>query len=142
MAYLGQHLYNCRMVPFNFHLTELLVLSGAKFKGHTANPCGHAMLRAGSFYFHIDGWNDLPWFMDQVGFKRYLLENDKTVDRRILVVLPNPEAAQRKLNELTTAPWHWRGLWNNCATFVEAILAAGGRPGLTSYGNCPRGGWR
>ena len=142
MPYLGQHMVQCSRVPFNFRMVEVFIVNGVKLNGHPVNPCGHAILRAGHYYFHIDGPVEHPWYLDEAGFKRYLNENDKTVERRILAVLPNPDGARRKMDQLMANDWRWWGVLHNCATFVEEILAAGGWPHLRSYGNCPKLGWR
>ena len=42
------------------------------------------------------------------------------------VYLPDPEGAQRKLNELSVDPWYWFGIPNNCVSFVEELFLAGG----------------
>lgn len=57
MAYLGEHLTSCRTVPFDWSNTSLIIVSGMK-----ANPCGHALARAGNFYSHIDGAREYPWY--------------------------------------------------------------------------------
>jgi hypothetical protein len=136
MTYLGEHLYTCAVIPFYWHQVQVVIVSG-----WGPNACGHTMLRAGNYYFHIDGRQNLPWFLDEAGFKRYLRENDKNELWRFPVTLPKPEAAQRKLEELMANRWKWWGLWNNCATFVETVMTAGGA-NIASIGNCPALGWR
>jgi hypothetical protein len=68
--------------------------------------------------------------------KRYLLENGKSELRRTFVPIPKPEASHYKLEELLAKPWNWFVLPNNCASFVEEVVSAGGsKAGL--YFNCP-----
>ena len=56
MSYLGEHLYSCSAVPFDWSQVEVVVVSGV-----VVNPCGHAIVRAGICYFHVDGRKKLPW---------------------------------------------------------------------------------
>ena len=135
MPYNGEHLQFCRAVPFDWKLANLVVVSG-----WGPNLCGHAVINAGLFYFHIDGPNDYPWYMDEAGYRRYLRENEKRELRRYRVALPNPEGAQRKMEELSARRWKWMVLPNNCATYVEEIFQAGGS-NFSSRLNCPAGGW-
>jgi hypothetical protein len=135
MAYKGEHMYNCRAVPFDWKNASLIVVSGSK-----PNPCGHALARAGNYYFHIDGAREYPWYMAHAGYLRYLKENEKTELRRMQVRLAKPEAAQRKLEELSAKRWTWLLLPNNCASFVEEIFAAGGS-NVSTWTNCPAMSW-
>ena len=78
MAYKGEHMYNCQAVPFDWKNASLIIVSGSK-----PNPCGHALARAGNYYFHIDGAREYPWYMAHAGYLRYLKENEKTELRRV-----------------------------------------------------------
>lgn len=50
--------------------------------------------------------------------------------------IPDPDAAHKKLEELLAKQWTWFVLPNNCASFVEDVVKAGGsNAGL--YFNCP-----
>lgn len=135
MAYLGEHLHQCRAVHFDWANTSLVIVSGAG-----PNICGHTIANAGSYYFHVDGFRELPWYLNQAGYQRYLRENNKTELRRTRVHISNPDGAQRKLEELTAKKWRWMVIPNNCASFVEEIFAAGGSR-VSSLTNCPRIGW-
>jgi hypothetical protein len=97
MAYLGERLLQCNAVPFNWSQSRLIIVSGS---GITL--CGHTIVSAGAFYFHIDGLNDYPWYMAEVGYRRYLKENAKRELYRRQVLLKNPMGAQKKLEELST----------------------------------------
>lgn len=105
--------------------------------GDPGNPCGHALLHVGDlYYFHIAGRNNLPKFMSESSYQRYLKENGKREIRRWIVKVPNPEAAHQKLLELVIKKWPWYVVYNNCASFVEVVLEAGGsKAGM--YFNCP-----
>jgi hypothetical protein len=68
---------------------------------------------------------------------RYLRESGKRELRRDRISIPNPNGAQQKLEDLTSRPWQWAVLPNNCATFFEAIVQAGGARRVGLYLNCP-----
>jgi hypothetical protein len=136
MAYLGEHLLHCAAVPFNWRSTHLVVVSGTG-----PNFCGHAVVNAGSYYFHIDGLNDYPWYMSEPGYRRYLKENGKKELLRRSVMLPRPEGAQRKLEELSAQRWRWLVLPHNCASYVEEIFQAGGST-VSNVANCPVARWQ
>jgi hypothetical protein len=72
MVYLGEHLYSCKVIPYEWSSAHLIIVSGSG-----PNMCGHALVNAGLNYFHVDGLNDYPWMMDEGGYKRYLRENRK-----------------------------------------------------------------
>lgn len=136
MAYEGEHLYACPAVQYPWQATFAVTVSGARW-----NPCGHALLNIGGtsgFYFHIAGdGNDRPFLLrGGAAFRRYLQENSKRELRRTSIKISDPNGAQRKLEELTARNWRWAVLPNNCATFVETVIQAGGSSaGL--YSNCP-----
>lgn len=136
MPYLGEHLRQCMAVPFDWKNTQLVVVSG-----WGPNFCGHAIASAGNYYFHIDGLHDYPWYMGHAGCLRYMRENDKRELRRARVHLPNPDGAQRKLDELAAKRWRFGVLPHNCAAFVEEIFAAGGSR-ISSWTNCPTVRWQ
>jgi hypothetical protein len=67
---------------------------------------------------------------------RYLKETGKHEIRRWIIKLPTPRGAHQKLHDLMTEQWLWLVLPNNCASFVEEVLQAGGsKAGM--YFNCP-----
>src|SRR5688572_13754244 len=136
MTYRGERLLNCHSVPFNWRDTDVIVVSGTG-----PNACGHALIRAGYYYFHVDGINDYPWYMTEPGYRRYLKENGKKELDRTRVTIRNPAAVQAKLEELSAKRWRWMVFPNNCASYVEALLAAGGSR-ISSLTNCPTLGWR
>ena len=133
-SYEGEVMHQCMIRPFDFEHTHAVVVSGDKW-----NPCGHAILNAGGFagwYFHVAGRYIVPRYMRPNDYKRYLTENGKHEIRRTVVKIPNPIGAHRKLEELLSTPWFWGGLPHNCASFLEAVVQAGGsKAGL--YFNCP-----
>jgi len=92
MSYVGIHLDSCQAVPFNWDDTWLVVV-----RGDGPNICGHALLRAGVFYFHIAGPLNRPYFMTEQNYRQYSFEGRKQELFRRRVVLPNPASAQRKL---------------------------------------------
>jgi hypothetical protein len=129
--YEGEIMHRCLLTPFNFKYTYVVVVSG-----DGPNFCGHMLLNAGHYYFHVAGRNDPPRYMLPDGFGRYLKETGKSEIRRTYVKVPNPAGAHRKLEELLATSWLWLMLPHNCTAFCEDILAAGGsKEGL--WFNCP-----
>lgn len=131
MSFIGRHLNYCYAIPFNWYDTSLVVVSG-----DGPNFCGHALVRAGRYYFHIAGLAARPYYMDRVDFQRYLAESGKTELFTRRVYLPNPDGAQRKLEELSVKPWHWFGIPNNCVSYVEELFLSGGAND-SILSNCP-----
>lgn len=131
-AYQGDLIKRCQQ--FNFGDANAVVVSGSSW-----NPCGHMLLNTGGpngYYFHIAEVKGRPRYMDHDGYKRYLEENDKRELSRTRVNIPEPSKCNRKLEELLRKTWNWYLLPNNCASFVEDVLQAGGTSaGL--YSNCP-----
>jgi hypothetical protein len=117
-------------------MANLVVVSGTG-----PNLCGHAVVNAGNYYFHIDGLNDFPWYMNEPGYRRYLKENEKKEIHRQRVPLSRPDAAQRKLEELSAQRWRWLVLPHNCASYVEEIFRSGGST-VSNLANCPVTRWQ
>ena len=132
MVYDGDHINFCE--NFNFNCAYAVVVSGAML-----NPCGHLLLNTGGvggWYFHVADLRGRPKFMDEKGYNLYLKENKKKELSRTFVRIPDPAASNRKLEQLLQEQWTWFILPNNCASFVEDVLQAGGTDaGL--YSNCP-----
>jgi hypothetical protein len=52
------------------------------------------------------------------------------------VKLSNTQGAHQKLHELMKKQWLWLAVPNNCASFIEEVVQAGGsKAGM--YFNCP-----
>lgn len=134
--YVGEEMHQCLITPFDFKNTYAIVVSGDRF-----NPCGHMILNVGStesagWWFHVIEIRGRPKFMRRAGYERYRKENSKTVLSTRRIEIPNPDGAQRKLDELLSRSWSWFVLPNNCASFLEGVVRAGGsKAGL--YLNCP-----
>jgi len=132
--YVGELMYQCLVQPFDFQNAYAVVVSGASW-----NPCGHMLLNTGGrggWYFHVAERKGQPRFMREAGYHRYLKEHGKRELRRTHVLIPNPDGAHGKLEQLLAAQWSWFVLPNNCASFVEDVVRAGGSTaGL--YSNCP-----
>ena len=121
-AYIGEVMHNCFVQPSNFSHTCVVVVSG-----DSINFCGHALLHTGGgLYVHVAVRFNQPKRISRTGYGRYLRENDKQELRRFIVPIPNPEGAHRKLEELLAKPWRWLVLPNNCVSFVEEVVRAGG----------------
>ncbi len=130
-SYKGEVVTRCEAQPYDLTDVEVVVVSGVWW-----NPCGHALLRAGRFYFQVDTFRGPPFRLDQAGYERFMSDEHKREVRRTRVVLPDPRAAFNRLEELLTKPWVWGVLPHNCIAFIEAVLQAGGsRDGIIS--NCP-----
>jgi len=131
-SYVGDIMSQCVAKPYDFRHAYAVIVSGAAW-----NPCGHMLLNTGGgWYFHIAERKGKPRFMREAGYRRYLAEHGKREIRRIFLDIPNPEGSHRKLEELLAKQWFWFVLANNCASFVEDIVRAGGsNAGL--YFNCP-----
>lgn len=132
--YVGEIMHKCMLRPFDFKHAFAVVVSGA-----TWNPCGHMLLNtggSGGWYFHVAERKGNPRFLRADGYRRYLQEHQKRELRRTFVSVPNPGGAHQRLEELLAKQWSWFVLPNNCASFVEEVVAAGGsKAGL--YLNCP-----
>ncbi len=134
MAYDGEIMTACPAKPFDFSNAHTVVVSGAQW-----NPCGHLLLNTGGvngWYFHVAEVRGFPRYMDEDGFHRYLTENQKRVLSMRPVPLRDPDASMLKLEQLLSRKWTWFVLPNNCASFAEDVLQAGGTDaGLLT--NCP-----
>jgi hypothetical protein len=132
--YTGEIMNSCQFKPFEFEKAFVVVVSGSPW-----NPCGHALLNTGGpngWHFHVAEVKGRPRAMQGPGYQRYLREHQKREIRRTAVTIPNPTAANEKLEELLSKPWSWFLFSNNCASFVEDVVRAGGsNAGL--YFNCP-----
>lgn len=136
MSYSGRKLTACEVGLFeaksDFHF---VLVSGMK-----VNPCHHALLNIGGltgYYVHIGEWISKPYFMNQGEYKRYLIENDKVELKRRYIHVPRPAQALLGLEKMLSETWVWWVIANNCVTFVEKIVNAGGAHFSVSL-NCPK----
>jgi hypothetical protein len=74
--------------------------------------------------------------MREKDYHWYLRENNKYEIRRLDAAIKNPSGAYRHLVELMNSKWCWKVLPDNCASFVEEIVQAGGGK-LDVAWNCP-----
>jgi hypothetical protein len=135
MAYLGEHLYHCPRVPYNWRQTQVIVVSG-----DGPNFCGHALLSAGDYYFHIDGRNDRPFYLNEAGYRRFLKENNKREIQRKWIPLRDPDGAQKRPEELSVKNWRFTLFSHNCVAYIEEILKAGGSK-VRNLLSCPVTKW-
>jgi hypothetical protein len=143
MPYEGEVLNACGIVHAD--LSEISVVA---VSGDGPNLCGHLLLfspKGGGYYFHVTGdpnasgmarMRGFPMYMTEPGYRRYLKETGKRELRRRLLKLPNPAGAFLYLERLLSEKWTWMVLPNNCVSFVEEVIAAGGGE-WGSYSNCP-----
>lgn len=127
MAYEGEVLLHCPQNPFALGNAYAVVVSGDP---RIHNKWGHMLLNAGGkggTYFQVAGeLHACPRYMNEAGYQRYMRETGKHEIKRYPVHIPNPVAAQMKLEELLSKSWTWLGVVNNCETFAEEIVVAGG----------------
>lgn len=143
MAYEGEILNSCGTI--NIDLSEISVVA---VSGDGPNICGHLLLfapKGGGYYFHVTGdptasgvkkARGYPMYMSEAGYKKYLKETGKRELRRRPLKLPNPNGAFLYIEGLLAEKWTWAVLPNNCVSFVEEVIAAGGGS-WGSYSNCP-----
>ena len=134
MGYAGEVLNACGLIEIDFTETWVVAVSG-----DGPNVCGHLLLYAGNrtkFYYHVAELHGHPRYMDEGGYRRYLAETGKTEITRRRVGLPNPDGALIDLENLMARKWLWAVVPNNCVTFAEEVIAAGGGT-WASLSNCP-----
>lgn len=131
MAYTGEVLSACGVIDIDFANTYVVAVSG-----DGVNVCGHLLLYAKPYYFHVAELRGYPRYMSGSGYTRYLKESGKTELQRRKVPLPNPQGALLYLEGLMSETWTWMVLPNNCVAFVEEVIKAGGGS-WGSYSNCP-----
>jgi hypothetical protein len=136
MAYEGELLDRCPRKMFDFSRTYAVVVTGDDFIPHldfTRNKMGHMLLNTGGpggYYFQTAGLYTLPRVMNESQFQRYMREHKKEIVTVIRVYIPHPEKSQRRLEQLLAAKWFWKVVVDNCESFVEEIVLAGGGPRL------------
>lgn len=131
-AYVGDVMLHCIIPPSAFQHTCVVIVSGDGL-----NFCGHSLLHTGGgWYFHTAGGNTVPRFMSEGGYQRYLRESRKREIRRWPIKLPDPHGAHRKMEELLARKWLWLILPQNCVSFIEEVVRAGGSK-AGQYFNCP-----
>ncbi len=134
MSYSGETMSQCRWWDLDLSKASVVAVSG-----DGPNVCGHLLLFVGSgggFYFHVAEFHGQPRYMTQDGYLRYLREAGKSEIRRVPVSIPNPNAARSELERLLSENWTWLVVPNNCVSFVEEVIAAGGGT-WASTSNCP-----
>jgi hypothetical protein len=157
VKYIGRNLNACDVkmflregYPYAFNV---VVVNGFSVGGVEVNKCGHVLLNIGGlpivdapggYYVHIDGELTQPWkyphYMNEMEYRRYKKENEKTEISRHHIYVPEPRNALLELERLLNEKWRFGLIFNNCATFVDQVLKAGGgglqmTPGLV---NCPK----
>lgn len=134
MAFHGEALSSCGLIDLDLSVTDIVAVSG-----DGPNVCGHLLLHipaGGGYYFHVSDPYDYPRYMTETGYKRYLKESGKTELNRMRVDIPDPDAAERYLEDLMSQKWAWLVLPHNCVNFCEEVIAAGGGT-WASASNCP-----
>ena len=135
MAYDGEILDQCGVIEVTSPEAEAVIVSG-----QFPNKCGHVLFytpSGGGYYLHVPGdWVGYPKYMTPHGFSKYIKDHGKTILNRKKVTLSNPNGVTLFLEECLSKKWKWKVLPDNCVTFVESMMKAGGGDwGLKS--NCP-----
>lgn len=135
MAYSGDILDQCGLINIDCSAIAVVAVSG-----DGPNVCGHLLLYSGptrgGYYFHVAEFHGYPRYMSQSGYERYLKESGKREIRRRYLSLPNPQGALLYIEGLMANKWTWLVIPNNCVSFVEEVIKAGGGT-WGSYSNCP-----
>jgi hypothetical protein len=135
----GDQVFGCETSILALTPIQAIIVSGAPW-----NPCGHALLGFGGTsldaqYYHVSvGFPPVgpPKRLSQTAYTRYLEHYGKHEIRRETVHVPDPGAAYRCLFLLCSRPWLWLVFPNNCVTFVETVIQAGGGHWALAT-NCP-----
>jgi hypothetical protein len=134
MAFVGEILDACGIIDIDFSNTYVVAVSG-----DGPNVCGHLLVCAGNrggYYFHVAELHGYPRYMNEAGYRQYLRESGKIEVRRRRIELPSPNGALLYLEGLLAEKWTWLVVPNNCVTFVEEVIRAGGGS-WGSHTNCP-----
>jgi len=134
MAYSGEVLNECGLIQVDCSKIAVVAVSG-----DGPNVCGHLLLHTGNrggYYFHVAEFHGRPRYMSESGYRKYLREAGKVELRRRYLSLPNPEGCVGYLEGLMANTWTWGVIPNNCVSFVEEVIKAGGGT-WSSYSNCP-----
>lgn len=127
MAFDGAPISSLASLRLTHTSCELLIVSGSgpNIAGHMlmelpAEPGGTKSI------FHIGAVYDYPYWMASADFGRYLRENKKKELGRKHISLPKPADARTWLTAAIGKKWPWGGIVNNCVSFCEEYIAAGG----------------
>jgi hypothetical protein len=127
MAFEGAPIKTLSGLGLTHKSCELLIVSGSG-----PNLAGHMLMElpasAGGTksVFHIAGLRDFPFWMKSTDYGRYLKDNKKTELGRKYISLPKPADAEKYLNKAIVTKWTWGGIVNNCVSFCEEYIEAGG----------------
>ena len=134
MGYCGEVMSACGVINIDFSSTNIVAVSG-----DGPNICGHTLLNTGSrggYYFHVAGLYDYPRYMSETDYRQYLDEAGKNELNRVSIEISDPTSALLYLEGTMSNKWFWMVLPNNCVSFVEEVLKAGGS-NWSSVTNCP-----
>lgn len=89
---------------------------------------GHGLLCVRDYYFHVDeAWGIYPKWMQHQDYQRYLLENKKEEWFRLWIPdITKPQAALHELKKRLKKIYVWTPIANNCVSFAEYVIEAGG----------------
>ncbi|MFN7001418.1 MAG: hypothetical protein ACK4ST_15550 [Elioraea tepidiphila] len=127
MAFDGAPITTLSGLRLTHRSCDLLIVSGSG-----PNLAGHMLMELPAepggtrSVFHIAAVHDYPYWMAASEFPRYLKENGKTLLGRKTVPLPKPAEAEAYLAAAIGKKWFWGLVYNNCVSFCEEYIAAGG----------------
>lgn len=127
MAFEGAPIKTLSGLQLTHTSCELLIVSGSG-----PNLAGHMLMelpaRPGGTQsvFHIGGVLDYPYWMAASDFHRYLKDNGKREIGRKSISLIKPMDAERYLDKAIAKKWPWGMVVNNCVSFCEEYIQAGG----------------
>lgn len=128
MAYEGELLTSCPARMFSFGKTSAVVVSGARM-----NPYGHMLLNTGGpggSYFQVSDLYGDPRFMNEAQFQRYLKENKKIIVTVLPIVIPSPQKAQLKLEQLLSRKWAGGLSYTTASHWWRRLLKQAAAPGF------------
>lgn len=137
MAYTGTPIDNLDPLKLRHSSCQLIIVSG-----DGPNVCGHMLVQMPAepggtdSVFHIAGGHDYPHWMPAASYPLYVKENGKTELGRKPIMLPRPRDAAIYLAKAIKEKWLWGGAVNNCVSFCEEYIAAGGAD-YSMWTNCP-----
>lgn len=137
MAFKGEPIKSLAPLKLGHRSCELTIVSG-----DGVNACGHMLVRMPAetggteSVFHIGDVHDFPYWMPASKFPLYLTDNKKKLLGRKSIVLPRSQDAEAYLSKTILDKWFWGAVANNCVSFCEEYISAGGAD-YTMWTNCP-----
>lgn len=150
MTYVGSSTQRPDFTALDFGRAYAVVVRTQKVGVENPNICGHVLLYIGGgmgHYFHLpgigvpDGGNrqsslyQHPHYFPASEYEKYLTLDEKVEIGRYRMGIPRQEEARKQLEVACTEKRVYLLLPQNCVTFVEEILRAGGN--YYNLNQCP-----